>query len=66
MNFRTYEKLAEIAENKKADFAEFEQQDVKCREDLKHTKEKQKKLVKSLQKEKTKVRFESSPFKLAL
>ncbi|XP_071494646.1 structural maintenance of chromosomes protein 4-like [Diadema antillarum] len=50
-----YEKLAESAEQKKADFAEFERQDVKCREDLKHTREKQKKLVKNLQKEKSKL-----------
>ncbi|XP_030837819.1 structural maintenance of chromosomes protein 4 isoform X1 [Strongylocentrotus purpuratus] len=53
--YKQYEKLAEVAEQKKADFAEFERQDVKCREDLKHTREKQKKLVKNLQKEKTKL-----------
>ncbi len=54
--FRQYEKLTEIAEEKKADFAKFEQEDIKCREDLKHTKERQKKLVKSLEKERAKVR----------
>ena len=52
---RLYEKLSEVAEQRKADFADFEQQDVKCREDLKHTKERQKKLIKSLEKEKAKV-----------
>ena len=54
---RQYEKLSEIAEEKKADFAKFEQEDIKCREDLKHTKERQKKLVKSLEKERAKVRI---------
>ncbi|XP_071838574.1 structural maintenance of chromosomes protein 4-like isoform X2 [Apostichopus japonicus] len=53
--YKKYEKMTEVLEQKKADFKEFEQQDVKCREDLKHTKEKQKKLQKNLQKEKTKL-----------
>lgn len=53
--------MTEVLEQKKADFKEFEQQDVKCREDLKHTKEKQKKLQKNLQKEKTKVQVNDRP-----
>ncbi|XP_033118260.1 structural maintenance of chromosomes protein 4-like [Anneissia japonica] len=53
--FKKYEKLCEEGAKKKEEFAEFERQDVKCRENLKYTKEKQKKLIKSLQKEKTKL-----------
>ncbi|KAJ8030527.1 Structural maintenance of chromosomes protein 4 [Holothuria leucospilota] len=53
--YKKCEKMTDFLEQKKGDFKEFEQQDVKCREDLKHTKEKQKKLQKNLQKEKTKL-----------
>ncbi|XP_071950231.1 structural maintenance of chromosomes protein 4-like [Antedon mediterranea] len=53
--FKKYEKLSEEARKRKEEFAEFERHDLKCREDLKYTKEKQKKLIKALEKERTKL-----------
>lgn len=40
---------------RKEEFSNFEQQDVRCREDLKHSNSKNKKTGKLLQAEKTKV-----------
>lgn len=42
-------------EETKEKFADFEKQDVKCREDLKHAKGKTKKLDKTLEQEKKRV-----------
>nr|XP_006820054.1 PREDICTED: structural maintenance of chromosomes protein 4-like [Saccoglossus kowalevskii] len=49
------EKFQKEAEDRKNDFNEFEKQDVKCRETLKHAKSRDKKLGKALQKEKEKL-----------
>ena len=54
---RTHEDLAKKCEETKAKFAEYEQQDVRCREDLKHAKGKGKKLKKALEQEQKKVRL---------
>ena len=52
---RAYEELSKSCDQKKEDFAKFEQQDVRCREDLKHAKSKSKKLEKMVEQEKKKV-----------
>lgn len=52
---RQYEELNKLCEETKEKFTAFEQQDVRCREDLKHSKAKRKKLEKTLDQEKTKV-----------
>lgn len=52
---RDFEKLTKDVEETKEKFAEFEKQDVKCREDLKHAKGKTKKLDKTLEQEKKRV-----------
>ena len=53
---REYEALAKQVEETKEKFSELEKQDVKCREDIKHTNAKAKKLEHSLEQEKKKVR----------
>ena len=52
---RDFEKLTKDVEETKEKFADFEKQDVKCREDLKHAKGKTKKLEKTLEQEKKRV-----------
>ena len=52
---RDFEKLTKDVEETKEKFADFEKQDVKCREDLKHAKGKTKKLDKTLEQEKKRV-----------
>ncbi|KAJ8309843.1 hypothetical protein KUTeg_011708 [Tegillarca granosa] len=50
-----YDNLVKLCEENKEKFAEFEKQDVKCREDLKHSRAKSKKLEKGLEQDKKKV-----------
>lgn len=52
---RKYEVLAKECEDLKAEFSQFEQRDVRCREDLKMARVKAKKLEKQLEQEKKKV-----------
>jgi IS1 family transposase len=56
-----FSRALQVLQNKcdeaKAKFSEIEQQDVKCREDLKHAKAQTKKLERSLDQEKNKVPF---------
>lgn len=52
---KDFEKLTKDVEETKEKFADFEKQDVKCREDLKHAKGKTKKLDKTLEQEKKRV-----------
>ena len=47
-------------EESKEKFTEYEKQDVKCREDLKHNRQKTKKLDKQLEQEKKKVNLPAS------
>ena len=54
--FREYESLVNKSDSLKERFTELESQDVKCREDLKHTKNKDGKLQKSIEQEKKHVR----------
>lgn len=54
---RKYEVLAKECEDLKAEFSQFEQRDVRCREDLKMARVKAKKLEKQLEQEKKKVGF---------
>ena len=42
--YKKYEELSKSCDERKEDFSKFEQQDVRCREDLKHAKSKSKKL----------------------
>lgn len=56
-----YKSLVEKCEETKEKFSEYEKQDVKCREDLKHAKAKSKKLDKSLEQEKKKVGTQVRP-----
>ncbi|XP_033759958.1 structural maintenance of chromosomes protein 4-like isoform X2 [Pecten maximus] len=59
---KQYEQLVVKGDEAKERFSEFEKQDVKCREDMKHTKSKAKKLEKTLEQEKTKVEeFKAMP-----
>ena len=51
MCFREYESHSKQCEDTKEKFSEFDRQDVKCREDIKHTKAKIKKLEKTLEQE---------------
>lgn len=51
-----YEAQMKHLEESKAKFTEYEKQDVKCREDLKHSKQKAKKLEKQIEQEKKKVK----------
>ncbi|KAK3094368.1 hypothetical protein FSP39_000811 [Pinctada imbricata] len=53
--YKQYEHFVKETEDTKEKFAECEKQDVKCREDLKHTKAKSKKLDKQLEQEKKRV-----------
>ena len=53
--YRQYEELTKKCEESKEKFSEFEQKDVRLREDLKHSKAKSKKLDKQLEQEKQKV-----------
>ncbi|XP_064614893.1 structural maintenance of chromosomes protein 4-like [Liolophura sinensis] len=53
--YKEYEATVKACEERKDEFAEFEKQDVKCREDFKHCKANAKKLEKSLEQEKKKV-----------
>ena len=53
--FKKYEKLKVSSEEKKEEFSQFEQQDVRCREGLKHAKMRSKKLDKQVEQEKKKV-----------
>lgn len=53
---RDYEWLVKQCEESKEKFSELEKQDIKYREDLKHAKARTKKLEKSLEPEKKKVR----------
>ncbi|XP_071085692.1 structural maintenance of chromosomes protein 4-like [Haliotis cracherodii] len=53
--YKEYETLVKQCEETKNEFKEFERQDVKCREDLKHSKAKTKKLDKTLDQEKRKI-----------
>ena len=55
MIFRAYDDLTKKCEENKEKFSEFEKQDVKLREDLKHAKAKSKKLDKNVDQEKKKV-----------
>ena len=54
---RKYEELSKLCDETKEQFTAFEQQDVRCREDLKHNKSKTKKLEKTLEMERKKVRI---------
>ncbi|XP_069103456.1 structural maintenance of chromosomes protein 4-like [Argopecten irradians] len=59
---KQYEDLVAKGDEAKERFSEFEKQDVKCREDMKHTKSKAKKLEKTLEQEKRKVEeFKAMP-----
>jgi hypothetical protein len=55
LNYSEYEAQVKHLEESKEKFTEYEKQDVKCREDLKHNKQKSKKLKKQLEQEKKKV-----------
>ena len=50
-----YEKLSKRCESTKEQFSAYEQQDLRCREDLKHVNAKAKKLIKSQEQERKKV-----------
>ena len=52
---RAYDDLTKKCEENKEKFSEYEKQDVKLREDLKHAKAKSKKLDKNVDQEKKKV-----------
>ena len=52
---REYEALAKKVEETKEKYSELDKQDVKCREDMKHTSDRSAKLEKSLKQEKNKV-----------
>ena len=52
---RAFDDLTKKCEENKEKFSEFEKQDVKLREDLKHGKAKSKKLDKNVEQEKKKV-----------
>ncbi|KAG1714925.1 Structural maintenance of chromosomes protein 4 [Nymphon striatum] len=51
---RKHDEMIKVKDAKKAEFTEYEKQDVRCREDLKHARAKVKKLEKNLQDEKKK------------
>lgn len=53
--YSEYEAQMKHLEESKAKFTDYEKQDVKCREDLKHSKQKAKKLEKQIEQEKKKV-----------
>lgn len=55
--YRKMGKITTYIEEKKGKFAEFDLQDVKVQEKLKHSKSKEKKLQKQLQKDAEKVKF---------
>ena len=52
---RKFDDLSKECDLKKDEFGKFEQQDVRCREDIKHAHVKKKKLEKSLEQEEKKV-----------
>lgn len=54
--FREYESLVKKSDDLKERFRELESKDVKCREDLKHVKNKDSKLQKTIEQEKKHVR----------
>lgn len=53
--FRKRDKITKFVEKKKEEFTQWDLQDVKVRENLKHAKSKTKKLEKQIQKDKEKV-----------
>ena len=53
--YRRYEHLTKECEEKQEEFSKFEQEDIRCRESLKHAKAKRVKLEKSLEQEEKKV-----------
>ena len=55
MHFSHCEELTKKCDEKKDEFTKFEQEDVRCREDLKHAKGRAKKLDKTIEQEKQKV-----------
>jgi hypothetical protein len=52
---RKFNALSKESEEKKEAFIEIEKQDVRCREDMTHTRAKGKKMVKQLEQEQKKV-----------
>ncbi len=60
--FRSYDALSARVDAKKEEFTQFEQEDVRIREELKHAKAKAKKLEKSIEAEKKKVNMSMECF----
>ncbi len=63
---RSYDALSARVDAKKEEFTQFEQEDVRIREELKHAKAKAKKLEKSIEAEKKKVNVSTFFFQTKL